>query len=61
MHKNQDGEWIVEIEEADDGSGDAIIPIPDEICDALELQDGDKMNIVSLEDGSFVLELAKKN
>lgn len=60
MKKINNGEWIIEAKDTKDGSGDLLIPIPDEILNALGIKENDKLDIQAFEDGSITLTPQRK-
>lgn len=52
------GTWLVEVEDAGDGSGDAIVALPQVMLDDLGWCEGDEIKIEIAEDGSFYLSKA---
>lgn len=46
-------QWTVTIEEADDTTGDLILPFPEEMLKELGWQEGDELEFVDMKDGSF--------
>ena len=53
--KIDEGKWIVEAQDTKDGSGDVIVPIPEEIMNALGLAEDSPLDIHVLDDGSITL------
>lgn len=51
--------WTVTIEEAQDGSGDLLLPLPQELLDKMEWVEGDIFNWTDNKDGSWILEKVK--
>jgi bifunctional DNA-binding transcriptional regulator/antitoxin component of YhaV-PrlF toxin-antitoxin module len=54
--KSSDGHWEVRLEEDGD---DVILPLPQEILDHLELQEGDQLEWINNEDGTWSLRKLK--
>jgi bifunctional DNA-binding transcriptional regulator/antitoxin component of YhaV-PrlF toxin-antitoxin module len=48
-------QWIVTLEDAEDGSGDLMLPIPDEIMASLGLKIGDSITWDMQPDGSVIM------
>jgi len=48
--------WTVTVEEADDGSGDLVIPLPQDFLDLQGWVEGDTLNWVDNHDGTWTLE-----
>lgn len=46
-------QWTVTIEEANDETGDLILPFPEEMLQALNWQEGDELEFIDMKDGSF--------
>jgi hypothetical protein len=51
--------WTVTLEEADDGSGDLILPFPEDFLKAVGWQEGDTLEWKDNGDGSWILEKVK--
>jgi len=51
--------WIVTCEDAADGSGDLIIPLPDDLLAATGLTTGDKLDIEKQPDGTIILTVVR--
>ena len=47
--------WTVTVEEADDGSGDLVMPLPQDFLDQQGWKDGDTLDWKDNEDGSWTL------
>lgn len=47
--------WLVTCEDAEDGIGDLIIPLPDDLLAAIGLTSGDKLNMEKQPDGTITL------
>lgn len=47
--------WVITLEEADDGSGDLVLPLSDEILDGLDWKIGDTVEWIDNKDGSWTL------
>ena len=54
MEKNKTS-WIVTVEEADDGSGDIVLPLPQDFLDQQGWKEGDTLDWKDNEDGSWTL------
>jgi hypothetical protein len=52
--------WTVTIEEADDGSGDLVMPLPQEMLDLQGWQEGDTLDWKDNENGSWTLSKVEK-
>jgi len=52
--------WIVTLEEADDGSGDLILPLPPEVLELQVWQEGDTLEWIDNEDGSWSIQKVEK-
>jgi hypothetical protein len=52
--------WTVTVKEADDGSGDLIMPLPQDMLDLQGWQDGDILEWADNEDGSWSLTKVQK-
>ena len=50
--------WTVTLEEAEDGSGDLVMPLPQDLLDLQGWKEGDTLTWTDRGDGSF--ELSKK-
>ena len=56
--KNQESKlksWTLNIEEANDGSGDAILNFPPDLLEQAGWKEGDTLNWVDQKDGSWLL------
>ena len=51
--------WTVTIEEAEDGSGNLLLPLPQELLDKMEWVEGDIFNWTDNKDGSWIIEKVK--
>jgi hypothetical protein len=47
--------WTITLEEADDGSGDLVMPLPQDLLDSAGWQEGDTLNWNDLGNGSWSL------
>ena len=47
--------WTVTVEEADDGSGDIVLPFPQDFLDQQGWKEGDTLDWKDNEDGSWTL------
>jgi len=47
--------WIITVEEADDGSGDLVLPLTDEIMESAGWKTGDTLIWTDLKNGSWSL------
>ena len=47
--------WTVTVEEADDGSGDLVMPLPQDFLDQQGWKEGDTLDWKDNEDGSWTL------
>ena len=45
--------WTVSLEEADDGSGDLVLPFPQEMLDEVGWMPGDNLKWIDREDGTW--------
>ena len=45
--------WTVTVEEAEDGSGDLVMPLPQEMLDEVGWMPGDNLKWVDREDGTW--------
>jgi hypothetical protein len=57
---NEPKNWIVTVEEADDGSGDLVLPFTDEIMDAAGWKTGDTLEWIDNKNGSWILRKLEK-
>ena len=51
--------WTVTVEEAEDGSGDLVLPLPQEMLDLQGWKEGDTLNWIDNKDGTW--SIAKKD
>jgi len=47
--------WTITLEEADDGSGDLVMPLPQDLLDGAGWQEGDTLNWIDLGNGTWSL------
>lgn len=47
--------WIVNCQDAADGTGDLIVPLPDDLLAAIGLTSGDKLDMEKQPDGTITL------
>jgi hypothetical protein len=47
--------WIITLEEADDGSGDLVLPLTDEIMESAGWKTGDVLEWIDNNDGTWTL------
>lgn len=47
--------WIITLEEADDGSGDLVMPLPQDLLDGAGWKEGDTLKWIDNGDGSWTL------
>ena len=47
--------WTLNVEEADDGSGDAILTFPPDLLEQVGWKEGDTLNWIDQKDGSWQL------
>jgi hypothetical protein len=52
MHKTS---WTVTVEEADDGSGDIVLPLPPELLETQGWKEGDTLQWTDMGDGSWTM------
>ena len=52
--------WTVTVEEADDGSGDLVMPLPQDFLDQQGWKEGDTLDWRDNEDGSWTLSKVEK-
>lgn len=52
---NEKTHWIITLEEADDGSGDLVMPLTDEIMESAGWKTGDTLEWIDNKDGSWTL------
>jgi hypothetical protein len=50
--------WTVTLEEADDGSGDIVLPFPQDFLDLQGWAEGDTLEWIDNEDGSWSIQKA---
>lgn len=51
--------WTVTIEEADDSSGDLVLPLPQELLDLQGWVEGDTLEWIDNKDGTWCIQKAK--
>jgi bifunctional DNA-binding transcriptional regulator/antitoxin component of YhaV-PrlF toxin-antitoxin module len=47
--------WTITLEEADDGSGDLVLPLPQDLMDDAGWKEGDKLEWIDNKDGTWSL------
>ena len=47
--------WTIDLEEADDGSGDLVMPLPQDLLDSAGWKEGDVLEWKDLGDGTWSL------
>ena len=47
--------WTIKVEEADDGSGDLVLPFPDDLLESAGWKEGDTLEWIDNKDGSWIL------
>jgi len=52
--------WTITLEEADDGSGDLVMPLPQDFLDQQGWQEGDTLDWKDNKDGSWTLSKVEK-
>ena len=52
--------WILTLEEADDGSGDLVLPLTDEIMDSAGWKTGDTLEWIDTKGGAWILRKIEK-
>jgi len=53
--------WTVTVEEADDGSGDLVMPLPQDFLDQQGWQEGDTLDWIDNKDGSWSIQKVKND
>jgi hypothetical protein len=51
--------WTVTLEEAEDGSGDLVLPLPQDMLELQGWQEGDTLEWIDNKDGSWSIQKAK--
>ena len=52
---NEPQSWVITLEEADDGSGDLVLPLTDEIMDSAGWKTGDVLEWIDTKNGAWIL------
>ena len=52
---NKPTTWTITLEEADDGSGDLVLPLTDEIMESAGWKSADTLNWIDNKDGTWIL------
>ena len=47
--------WVITLEEADDGSGDLVMPLPPDLLESAGWKEGDVLDWIDNKDGSWSL------
>ena len=53
--------WTIKVEEADDGSGDLILPFPDDLLETAGWKEGDVLEWIDNKNGSWTLRKKDEN
>jgi len=53
--------WTVTVEEADDGSGDLVMPLPQDFLDMQGWKEGDILDWIDNKDGSWSIQKVKND
>jgi bifunctional DNA-binding transcriptional regulator/antitoxin component of YhaV-PrlF toxin-antitoxin module len=48
--------WTVTVEEAEDGSGDLVLPLPQELLDVVGWKETDTLEWINNDDGSWAIQ-----
>ena len=54
-------QWAVTVEDAEDGSGDLVLPLPQELLDLQGWVEGDVLNWIDNKDGTWCLQKVKSD
>jgi hypothetical protein len=57
---NEPQSWTLTLEEADDGSGDLVLPLTDEIMDSAGWKTGDVLEWIDTKNGAWILRKIEK-
>lgn len=52
MNKTQ---WTIKVEETNDGSGDLVLPFPDDLLESAGWKEGDTLEWIDNKDGTWIL------
>ena len=52
MNKTQ---WTIKVEDAEDGSGDLVLPFPDDLLESAGWKEGDTLEWIDNKDGTWIL------
>lgn len=55
MEQQSSKRWTIEVVEADDGSGDLVLPLPDDLLEGAGWKTGDTLKWTDLGDGTWSL------
>ena len=58
MEQQSNKRWTIEVVEADDGSGDLVLPLPEDLLEGAGWKEGDTLSWIDNKDGTWTL--AKK-
>jgi bifunctional DNA-binding transcriptional regulator/antitoxin component of YhaV-PrlF toxin-antitoxin module len=47
--------WVITVEEADDGSGDLVLPLPEDLLEGAGWKEGDTLEWIDNKNGSWSL------
>ncbi len=53
-------QWTGTVEEAEDGSGDLVLPLPQELLDLQGWVEGDELNWIDNKDGTWCIQKVKE-
>ena len=53
--------WTIKVEDAEDGSGDLILPFPDDLLEAAGWKEGDVLEWIDNKNGSWTLRKKDEN
>ena len=52
---NKPTHWTIKVEDAEDGSGDLVLPFPDDLLESAGWKEGDTLEWIDNKDGSWIL------
>lgn len=61
MEQQSSKRWTIEVVEADDGSGDLVLPLPEDLLEGAGWKEGDTLKWTDLGNGSWSLTKVENN
>lgn len=61
MEQQSSKRWVIDLQEAEDGSGDLILPLPEDLLEGAGWKEGDTLKWTDNGDGSWTLTKVETN